>query len=44
MHVGVAAAEKNVIEDRLFGSGAFDSVVDVMNLGFWVSKVDPGEG
>jgi hypothetical protein len=44
MHVGVAAAEKDIIEDGLFGSGAFDGVVDVMNLGFWVSKVASEEG
>jgi hypothetical protein len=44
MHVGVAAAEKDVVEDGLSGSGAFDGVVDVMNLGFWVSKVASAEG
>jgi hypothetical protein len=44
MHVGVAAAEKDVIEDGLFSSGAFDGVVNIMNLGLWVSKVASGEG
>jgi hypothetical protein len=33
MHVGVAAAEEDIAKDRLFGSSAFDSVVDVMDLG-----------
>jgi hypothetical protein len=44
MHVGVAAAEKDVVEDGLSGSGAFDGVVDVMDLGFGVGKVASGEG
>jgi hypothetical protein len=44
MHVGVTAAEKDIVEDRLFGSGAFNSVVDGMNLGIWVRKVALGEG
>jgi hypothetical protein len=44
MHVGVAAAEKDVVEDGLSGSEAFDGVVDVMDLGFWVRKVASGEG
>jgi hypothetical protein len=36
-HVGVTAAEKDVAKERLFGPSAFDSVVDVMDLGFWES-------
>jgi len=44
MHVGVTAAEKDVVEDSLFGPGAFDGVVDGMNLGIWVRKVALGEG
>jgi hypothetical protein len=43
-HVGVAAAEKNIAKDRLFGSSAFDSVADAMDLCLGVSKVAPGEG
>jgi hypothetical protein len=42
IHVGVAVAKKDVVEDGLFGSGAFDGVVDVMDLGYWVSKVASG--
>jgi hypothetical protein len=42
-HVGVAATEKDIAKGRFFGSSAFDSVVDVMDLGLGISKVAPGE-
>ena len=32
VHVGVAAGQEDVVEDRLFRAGAFDGFVDVVDL------------
>jgi hypothetical protein len=31
-HVGVAAAEEDVVQDGLFGASTFDGIVDVVDL------------
>jgi hypothetical protein len=43
-HVGIAAAEKYVVEDGLFGTGAFDGFMDVVDLEIQLSIHKPKMG